>query len=107
MILNGLFQRSGKARDAAALKEVQQLCYRLLSEAGTANSAVIAGEVLAAYFRLTAESRIAFFQFLDTELAPDSEQVLRAAKAYADNPDAERVLELQRVVEPPRQELIR
>jgi malonyl-CoA decarboxylase len=107
MILNGLFQRSGKARDAAALKEVQQLCYRLLSEAGTANSSVIAAEVLAAYFRLTPESRVAFFQFLDTELAPNSEQVLRAAKAYAENPDAERVLELQRVVEPPRQELIR
>jgi malonyl-CoA decarboxylase len=33
--------------------------------------------------------------------------VLRAAKAYADRQDAERVLELQRVVEPPRQELVR
>jgi malonyl-CoA decarboxylase len=32
---------------------------------------------------------------------------LRAAKAYADRQDAARVLELQRVVEPPRQELVR
>jgi malonyl-CoA decarboxylase len=107
MILTSLFQRSGKARTAAALKDVQQLCVRLLSEAGTANSASIAAEVVAAYSKLTPESRLDFFQFLDTALAPDSERVLRAAKAYADKPDAERVLELQRVVEPPRQELLR
>jgi malonyl-CoA decarboxylase len=107
MILTSLFQRSGKARTAAALKDLQQLCSRLLSEAGTANSAAIASEVVAAYTKLSPESRLAFFQFLDTALAPDSDRVLRAAKAYAEKPDAERVLELQRVVEPPRQELLR
>ena len=107
MILTNLFQRSGKARDAAALKDLQQLCYRLLSEAGTANSAAIAAQVVRAYSGLTAESRLVFFQFLDSELAPDRERVLQAAKAYADKQDAERVLELQRVVEPPRQELLR
>jgi malonyl-CoA decarboxylase len=107
MILSNLFQRSGKARGAAALKDLQQLCVRLLSEAGTANSAAIAADVIAAYSKLPPESRLAFFQFLDHALAPDSERVLRAAKAYAQNPDAEHVLELQRVVEPPRQELLR
>ena len=107
MILTSLFRRSGKAKDAAALKDLQQLCYRLLSEAGTANSAAIAAQVVGAYSGLTAESRLAFFQFLDSELAPDRERVLQAAKAYADRQDAERVLELQRVVEPPRQELLR
>ena len=40
MILTSLFQGS-RARTAAAVKELQQLCYRLLSEAGTANSAAI------------------------------------------------------------------
>ena len=33
--------------------------------------------------------------------------MLQAARAYADRQDADRVLELQRVVEPPRQELVR
>jgi malonyl-CoA decarboxylase len=107
MILTSLFQRSGKARIAAALKDLQQLCIRLLSEAGTANSASIAAEAVAAYSKLAPESRLAFFEFLDRALAPDSESVLRAAKAYAEQPDAEHVLELQRVVEPPRQELLR
>ena len=107
MILSSLFQRSDKARGAAALKDLQQLCSRLLSEAGTANSASIASDVIAAYSKLPPESRPAFFRFLDTALAPDSDRVLRAAKAYAETPDAEHVLELQRVVEPPRQELLR
>jgi malonyl-CoA decarboxylase len=107
MILTSFFQRSGAARNAAALKDIRQLCSRLLSEAGTANSAAIAAEVVAAYSKLGPEARLAFFQFLDTALAPDRDRVLKAAKAYAENPDAEHVLELQRVVEPPRQELLR
>jgi malonyl-CoA decarboxylase len=107
MILTSLFQRSDAARNAAALKEIQQLCSRLLSEAGTANSSAIAAEVVAAYSKLTPEARLAFFQYLDSALAPDRDRVLKAAKAYAEKPDAEHVLELQRVVEPPRQELLR
>ena len=107
MILTSLFQRSDASRSAAALKDIQQLCSRLLSEGGTANSAAIAEDVIGAYAKLTPESRLAFFQYLDSALAPDREKVLKAAKAYADKPDAEHVLELQRVVEPPRQELLR
>ena len=107
MILTSLFQRSDASRSAAALKDIQQLCHRLLSEAGTANSSAIAAEVVAAYGRLTPDARLAFFRFLDSALAPDRDRVLKAAKAYADKPDAAHVLELQRVVEPPRQELLR
>ena len=107
MSLTSFFTRSGKSQTAAALKDLQRLCYRLLSEAGTANSVAIASQVVDIYAKLTPESRIAFFEFMDSELAPDIQQVLRAARAYADSQDAERVLELQRVVEPPRQELVR
>jgi malonyl-CoA decarboxylase len=106
MILTSLFQGS-RARTAAAVKELQQLCYRLLSEAGTANSAAIAEQLVHAYKALPIESRLAFFDLLDSALAPDRERVLRAAKAYAEKQDAQSVLELQRVVEPPRQELLR
>jgi hypothetical protein len=104
MSLTSFFRRSGAAKTAAVLKDLEQLCYRLLSEAGTANSAAIASQVVDAYLKLPSDSRLAFFEFLDSALAPDTQQVLRAAKAYADKQDAERVLELQRVVEPPRQE---
>jgi malonyl-CoA decarboxylase len=107
MILTGFFQRSDASRNAAALKEIQQLCHRLLSEGGTANSTAIASEVIVAYSNLSSECRVAFFHFLDTALAPDRDRVLEAARAYAEKPDAEHVIELQRVVEPPRQELLR
>ena len=107
MTFRSFFKRSGTARTTAALKDLQLLCYRLLSEAGTANSAAIASQVVDAYSALPRELRVAFFEFLDSALAPDTQQVLRAARAYADRQDAERVLELQRVVEPPRQELVR
>src|SRR5581483_1769357 len=89
------------------LKEVEQICYRLLSEAGTANSAAIASQLVTAYGKLSPESRTAFFEFMDAALAPDTQQVLRAARAYAEKQDADHVLQLQRVVEPPRQELFR
>src|SRR5882672_6921820 len=103
MRLTSFFRRSGTAKTAAALKDLEQLCYRLLSEAGTANSAAIATQVADAYAKLPPECRVAFFEFLDSELAPDTQQVLRAARAYADRQDADAVLELQRVVDPPRQ----
>jgi malonyl-CoA decarboxylase len=107
MSLTRFFKRSDEAKTAAALKDLQQLCYRLLSEAGTANSAAIASQVADAYVKLPPQCRVAFFEFLDSELAPDTQQVLRAARAYADRQDADAVLELQRVVDPPRQELVR
>jgi malonyl-CoA decarboxylase len=107
LAFTSFFKRFDRAKIASAIKDVQHLCYRLLSEAGTANSAVIASQVVEAYARFTPEGRVAFFEFLDLELAPDTGQVLRAAKAYAERQDAEAVLELQRVVEPPRQELVR
>jgi malonyl-CoA decarboxylase len=107
MSLTSFFTRSGRTKTAEAVKDLRRLCDRLLSEAGTANSAAIASQVVDAYAALTPDARVAFFEFMDSELAPDIQQVLRAARAYADKQDAQRVLELQRVVEPPRQELLR
>ena len=104
MTLIDLFRRS---KAPTAVTELQHLSLRLLSEAGTANSATIAEQLARAYSALPVEARSGFFDFLDSALAPDRERVLRAAKAYAENQDAQTVLELQRVVEPPRQELLR
>src|SRR5688500_12709427 len=101
MTLIDLFRRS---KAPTAVTELQHLSLRLLSEAGTANSATIAEQLARAYSALPLDARPAFFDFLDSVLAPDRERVLRAAKAYAENQDAQTVLELQRVVEPPRQE---
>ncbi len=107
MLLNQFFQRASKAKQAAAVRALQQLCARMLSEAGESNSAPIAAQIMQSYDALGAESRLAFFQFLDTALGLDPQRVLAAATRYSEKPDAERLLELQRVTEPPRQELLR
>jgi len=107
MLLNQFFQRTGKAKQAAAVKTLRELCVRMLSEAGAANSAPIAAQIMESYEALSDESRLAFYQFLDTALGIDPQRVLAAATRYAQKQDAERQLELQRVTEPPRQELLR
>jgi malonyl-CoA decarboxylase len=81
-------------------------CRRLLSEAGAADSAAIAGDVIRRWGTLDATSRVAFFEYL-AALAPERERVLRAARAYAEASTAEHVLELHNAVEPPRRELLR
>jgi malonyl-CoA decarboxylase len=106
-MLSGLFDRYGKAKSAAGLKTAQQLCLRLLSEAGAANSAAIASQLIRAYAELEPEPRLAFFEFLDSALAVDRERLIGAAQAYTTDSSAEHLFELQRAAEPLRQELLR
>jgi malonyl-CoA decarboxylase len=105
-VLGSLFTRSPEAKSSAALKVVKFTCRRLLSDAGAANGAAIAGEVVRLWGALDDTSRVAYFEFLDS-LAPERERVLRAARAYAESSTPEHVLELQSAVESPRQELLR
>ena len=93
-MLSSLFTRSPEAKSTAALRDVKLGCRRLLSEAGAANGAAIAGEVIRLWSALGETSRVAFFEFLDS-LAPERERVLRAARAYAESSTPEHVLELQ------------
>ena len=48
-----------------------------------------------------------FFEILNREFSPDPEEVGSAADAYRKEPSSDNLLRLQRVVEPPRQELFR
>ena len=102
-----ILERAGRAKQSGLRKELEQLCLRVLSEAGSSNSAHIAAGIIDAYATLDATAKIAFFGFLDRALGLDPVLVLEAATRYAEDPVAERALELQRVTEPPRQELLR
>jgi malonyl-CoA decarboxylase len=105
-VFRSLFTRSPEAKSSAALRELQLDCRRLLSGAGAANGTAIASEVIRLWDALGEASRGAFFDFL-ASLQPEREQVLRAARAYAEDASPERVLELQEAVESPRRELLR
>ncbi len=83
------------------------LCHGLLSERGEVSGSRLAAEALDAYQALDARGRLAFFELLVKEFSPDPEEVGRAGDAYRRAPSPENLARLQRVVEPPRQELFR
>jgi malonyl-CoA decarboxylase len=88
-------------------KKVIALCYSLLSERGEVSGSRLAAEALDAYQALDERGRRAFFEALIREFSPDPDEVGRAGDAYRSNPSPENLARLQRVVEPPRQELFR
>ena len=84
-----------------------ELCHSLLSERGEVSGSRLAAEALDSYQRLDERGRRSFFELLIREFSPDPEEVGRAGDAYRSNPSPDNLARLQRVVEPPRQELFR
>jgi malonyl-CoA decarboxylase len=88
-------------------KKTIALCHSLLSERGEVSGSRLAAEALDSYRALDPRARLAFFELLIREFSPDPEEVGRAGDAYREEPSPENLARLQRVVEPPRQELFR
>jgi malonyl-CoA decarboxylase len=82
-------------------------CRRLLSVRGEANSPTLASAIVARLEALPDTQRQRFFERLASDFSPEPKQVLAAAVAYAEAPDAQRQIALARAAEPPRQELFR
>ncbi len=99
-----MLQRFLKSR---LLETVQQTCRRLLSERGESNAQSMARRILDGYEQRSPAQRTEFFQFLSTEFNPDPIMVQEAASTYASQPSGVNLMHLFRVVEPPRQELLR
>ncbi len=99
-----MLQRFLKSR---LLETVQQTCRRLLSERGESNAQSMALRILDGYEQLSPAQRTDFFHFLSTEFNPDPIMVQEAAGTYANHPNGVNLMHLFRVVEPPRQELLR
>jgi malonyl-CoA decarboxylase len=83
------------------------LCHTLMSGSGEFSGSRLAAEALEGYQALDAAGRRRFFQALTAEFSPDPEQVGQAGDAYRREPSPENLARLQKVVEPPRQELFR
>jgi len=88
-------------------KKTIALCHSLLSERGEVSGSRLAAEALDSYQALDDRARRSFFESLVQEFSPDPEEVGRAGDAYRLDPSSENLARLQRVVEPPRQELFR
>ncbi len=99
--------RSLPRGSARTPKKVIALCHSLLSERGEVSGSRLAAEALDAYQALDERGRRAFFESLVREFSPDPEQVGEAGDAYRSDPSSANLARLQKVVEPPRQELFR
>ena len=110
-MLGSIKGMTGKAlqlkRDGLKTRRLVEACKQLLTERGEASGVSRAQETLALYAELSRDEQLAFFRALKTEFAPDPEQVLQTATAYAQNPDSQHLAALTRAAEPPRQELLR
>jgi malonyl-CoA decarboxylase len=84
-----------------------RLLRTLISERGEASGAALARQAVAAYQGLDAGARMHFFQLLARDFSPDRELVLGAAQAYHRDPSPANLATLERVAEPPRQEVFR
>jgi malonyl-CoA decarboxylase len=108
--LLGLSARAKRALpggDSRAVRRLLSLCHALLSERAGIVGSDAATEALELYQSLDPSGRRTFFQSLIKDFSPDPEGVGRAADAYRRDPSPQNLLHLQRVVEPPRQELFR
>ncbi len=79
----------------------------LISERGEASGAALARRSLTLYRGLDSDGRLHFFESLASDFSPDREAVLAAATAYHRDASPANLATLQRVAEPPRQEVFR
>jgi len=88
------------SRLAAALRT-------LVSRRGEASGATLARRALALYRGLDDAGRLHFFRLLARDFSPEPEAVLAAATAYHRDQSPANLARLERVTEPPRQEVFR
>ena len=106
-MLDGLKDAARRANQERAVRSLVADCKRLLSERGEANSVSIARGLVARYGSLADDQQTRFFERLSQEFGPDPQAVLQCAAAYAKDPNAQNLIQLTRIAEPPRQELLR
>jgi len=115
-MLRKLFQVFAPARDrqpdairanGRSAKRLIADCHELMSERGEVSGTRIATKILSGYQALDPSGRDGFFDLLIRDFSPDPEEVGQAGDAYRKHPSPETLANLQRVVEPPRQELFR
>jgi malonyl-CoA decarboxylase len=83
------------------------LLQTLISEKGEASGAQLARRAVALYRGLDLDGQNRLFEALARSFSPDPDAVLAAATAYHAHPSAATLAQVQRVSEPPRQEVFR
>jgi malonyl-CoA decarboxylase len=87
-MLDELRQAAARQRANHHLRSLVFGCKRLLSERGETNSMAIARALVERIDTCPTSTLGDFFDYLSLELSPDPKQVLQAAQAYAEQPNA-------------------
>ena len=106
-LLGQLVERRFVPLRASGDKPLEALCHELMSGQGESSGMRLAREVLARYRVLDTQGRAGFFRMLADSFDVDPAAVARAARAYAERPDAATLDRLVHAAEPGRQELFR
>ncbi len=106
-MLDELREAAARQRANHHLRSLVFGCKRLLSERGETNSMAIARQLVERIDALPEGQLDDFFDYMSLQLSPDPRKVLQAAQDYAELPNAQRLIALTQVAEPPRQELLR
>lgn len=104
--------RGGEAETLKALarpapQRIAAACSVLMGRIGDAARVAVAQQALAAYAELDASEKQRFFEILRDDYGVDADSIRTAYAAWDAAPDAARVADLFRVVEPARQTLLR
>ncbi|HQZ44985.1 MAG TPA: malonyl-CoA decarboxylase [Usitatibacteraceae bacterium] len=105
--LVGTFAAATRSRNERRALRLAKLLHTLISERGESTGAVMARRAVALYGGLDDDGRRLFFDLLARDFSPDPDEVLAAAQAYRMDPSPATLARLQRVTEPPRQEVFR
>ena len=89
------------------VSELTALCAKLVRSKGEATGVRMAAEILGGLRALDASGAERFFRALAEEFSPETPALKAAAEAYARAPSPKTLSVLQKLAEPPRQELFR
>lgn len=103
----GLALLGPTADTTADVDSLVSQCDALLSNRGEASGVAYARRILAGFSTLNQTQRLDFYRTLATRYQPNLDEVRTATTAYFDEQSPETLQQLQRAVEPPRQELFR
>jgi malonyl-CoA decarboxylase len=106
-IVRRLIGSIAASRMTRRAERLGRLLHTLISQRGEATGAALARRALALYRGLDEPGRLRLFEILAADFSPDRDAVLAAANAYHAQPTAANLATLQRVTEPPRQEVFR
>ena len=105
--LVGTFAAATRGRTERRALRLAKLLRALISERGESSGALMARRSLALYSGLDEAGRRLFFELLARDFSPNPVEVLAAAQAYHHEPSPSNLAQLQKVTEPPRQEVFR